>query len=427
MSAPSFGGSQAEKPILLFLDEDSDFASKITFRSLFIPLALTLCYILLLIWTIIKDRKDKEESNKIDLKLSAAISNAQTQTNITRPYNKWDMNRTQENWTNVTAMNVTSANTVTDRGEEEGNSVSFVMNKTNTSNISQSQVRNYRRNPSFDENIKRSEIELSNKFQNNLQNRSSTSVLAGGNVNLDDVPHHKLVDTGPQEYEQVEGGRRVDTQIIRKRRRTNSTNVKDHKKETFKSKFLKLSMERNPVLSTYFKPSRIFPRSKRLTLIFLLLELNLFMTSLIFLLRKSQLKLRADTYVMYLILDWVIFIMLVVLTRVSKERLKSAAGMQEFLASLEVVKKEGIVKMIMLGIIFFVVTLVSLAQLTAFFVIYPHLYMQLIVGGAVMSVIHLGIVDLAWCAFLAFVYVRGYNSESFRAIYRGANCAAWKI
>lgn len=427
MSVPTLrgGGGKSDKPVLLFLDEEYDVASYMTLKAILVPLILALCYILLLIWSIIKDRRDKEANNKIDLKLASAISSAQSQANITRPYSKWDPNRTQENWTNVTAMNVTSANTVTDR--EEDHSVSFVMNKTNMSSISNNDTKNFKRNPSFEENHKRNEIELSKKFRNSLPTKDiSMSTITRGNVSVDEVPHHKLVETQQPEYE---GNRRVDTQIMKKRQRTStsSSTKKEHKKETFKSKFFKLALERNPVLSTYFKTSRIFPRAKRLTLIFLLLELNLFMTSLIFLLRKSQLKLRADTYILYLLLDWIIFIMLVFLTRVSKERLKSAAGMQDFLAGLEVIKKEGMVKMIILGIIFLIVTVATFAQLIVFAGVYSHLYLQLIIGGTVMSVIHLGILDLAWNAILGFIYVRGYESESFRSIYRGLSCAAWKI
>ena len=163
MSTPDFGGANSEKSVLLFLDEDYDITATMTFKSILIPLIFALCYLILLIWSILKDRNDKIASNKIDLKLASAISSAPSQTNITRPYSKWDPNRTQENWTNVTAMNATLPNTVTDR--EEDNSVSFVTNKSNVSNISSIDTKNYKRTLEFEENQKQSEVELSKKFK----------------------------------------------------------------------------------------------------------------------------------------------------------------------------------------------------------------------------------------------------------------------
>ena len=190
---------------------------------------------------------------------------------------------------------------------------------------------------------------------------------------------------------------------------------------------MKLAIERNPVLSVYFKTSKIFPRYKRLTLIFLLIELNLFMTSLIFLTGKSQRRLRANVYMIYLILDWLLFVLLLVLTKVSKEKLKTALGFEEFLQQLEEVRKEGLIKMIILSIIAGIFTLVCFSQMMLFAAMYPYLYIQLMIAGAVMSIVHLGIFDIFWCAILALVYVKGYDSDHYRALYRCLSLTAWKI
>ena len=118
---------------------------------------------------------------------------------------------------------------------------------------------------------------------------------------------------------------------------------------------------------------------------------------------------------------------MLILTRVSKERLKRAIGFEEFLQRLEEVRKEGIIKTVILAIIFVVFTVVCFSQLILFAAMYHHLYLQLVIAGAVMSVIHLGIFDLIWCAVLSIVYVKGYDSQTYRAIDRGLSVPAWKI
>lgn len=118
---------------------------------------------------------------------------------------------------------------------------------------------------------------------------------------------------------------------------------------------------------------------------------------------------------------------MLILTRVSKERLKSAIGFEEFLQRLEEVRKEGIIKTVILAIIFVVFTAVCFSQLMLFAAMYHHLDLQLVIAGAVMPVIHLGIFDLIWCAVLSIIYIKGYDSQTFRTIYRCLSVTAWKI
>ena len=113
-----FNTSQPESHVLLIMDVDSEHLSLITFKSLTIPLFFILTYLLLFIWSVNKDQKDKMSQANIDLKSNSSILPSQGQPQP-KPYIQWDPYRTQENWTNVTAMDVTPPNGgITDRIEE---------------------------------------------------------------------------------------------------------------------------------------------------------------------------------------------------------------------------------------------------------------------------------------------------------------------
>lgn len=417
---PRYNDTSNNQSILLFLDEEYTLSSNLTLKNLLLPIILIVMYVIFLIWSILKDREEKSFNPGVDIKSTSAIG-AQAGAKL---YNKWDPNYTQDNWTNITAMNVTSINTVTDR-EEENPSISFIMNKSSLSTGTVPTTRPGNRPLVSRNSLKAGEVELPDRQRKNQSRKRSRSPM---NISMDVSIENHGQSAPSQHTEYMDTSQVPESRIMKSKTRGRTPSVrKAHKKESFSTKFVKLAFERNPILSLYFKSSKIFPRFKRLTLIFALFQLNLFMTSLIFLLPKSQHQLRAETYLLYVLLDWVIFIVLVALIRVSKQKLKSSSGFEEFLTRLKEIRQEVIVKNVVLMIIYIPFTLICFTQLIIFAGEYSHLYLQCVIAGIVMSFIHLGLIDLAWCAVLAVMYARGYESGTFRSIYRFINRAVWKI
>ncbi len=199
-------------------------------------------------------------------------------------------------------------------------------------------------------------------------------------------------------------------------------------RQSFKSKYIKLLGQRHVIFSTIERMSRISPRYKRITLIFFLLNCNFFAISISFINSSifegnSLLEiLKVSSF------SWIVFIAITWLSSVSKEALKFTKTNDEFLKTLSTLEKEAKYKTVGVHIILAMVFPICLAQYALFISLKSEAIVSWIACSVFAFIIQMVFFDALWLSGIALVYVKAYDSQHLRKLYRILNSVRfWKV
>jgi len=198
-------------------------------------------------------------------------------------------------------------------------------------------------------------------------------------------------------------------------------------RQTVKSKFLKLLDQRHAIWSTIQRMSRIFPRYKRISLLYFLFSCNLFITTICFinssifeLFLWQLLKVSAFTWVLFVTLSW--------LSSVSKEGLKYAKTMDEFQSILANLEKEAKYKDIFVHIIIGLFLICAFSQYALFITVKWNYALYWIGCSILVFFIQMVLFDALWEFVIAYLYVKAYDSKEMKKLYRRLNSIRfWRV
>jgi len=194
------------------------------------------------------------------------------------------------------------------------------------------------------------------------------------------------------------------------------------------AKFIELLVQRNPIISTVYSTSRICPRHKRIALIYFAFLLNLLANSVIFIRDKLGNALFLNACFCSGV-SWMIFILLVLFSSISKQKLKSSTTTDEFRRAIQEIEKEALYKNVIVHIWVIVFGVFSACQYLLLFSGYPNdKILTWILLTIVGFIFQFAIIDALWILFLAYMRVKAYESRRMKRIYRLLNkTRIWRL
>jgi len=393
------GLKPSQSTFLLF--DESLSISDVDASGIIVIVVLLVLYIVLLIWSFIKDRSKQSFAPQLEGK------DLQISTNKSDNLREIQFDYTAE------TIEMTTVTT------EEMRDYSSVLNTqgdtsmTSTPNAAHSRSRSFR----FDRASKR---------------RSTTP--KSGDISADGRMHSDMGEGINLERDMMAANLPPisDESIFRttkreSRRRNNGPTAVVKKRQTIASKFSKLLEQRHIIISTIKRMSRISPRWKRVGLIFFLLNCDMFLCSMTYL--DLSMKINPVREILIVsFLSWIIFAGISRLSAVSKDKLKEALTTQDFQKSLYAIEQESLFKNICLQIILSVFLIFSFIQFGLFATNFKENLTIWIITSVGVFLIQVILFEIIAALLLASIYVKAYSSRCFRKIYRICNSLRfWKI
>jgi len=198
-------------------------------------------------------------------------------------------------------------------------------------------------------------------------------------------------------------------------------------RQTIKSKFLKLLSQRHAIWSTVQRMSRIFPRYKRVSLLYFLFSCNLFLLTISFI-NSSIFELLFWQLFKLSAFNWVLFITFSWLSSVSKDGLKHAKTMEEFQSTLANLEKEAKYKDIGVHIIIGLFSVCAFSQYALFITVKWQYTLQWIAYSILVFMIQMVFFDAFWELIIAYLYTKAYDSKGMKRLYRRLNSIRfWRV
>lgn len=214
----------------------------------------------------------------------------------------------------------------------------------------------------------------------------------------------------------------------RVKERSSSIKVVNKAKQGVKSKFWKLLGQRHVILSTIKRMSRISPRYKRISLLAFLLALDLFGMTLAFIDLSRFDSIKFTQILTMSLCAWVMFGAISWLSSVSKDALKTTKSNDDFMRVLAALEKEAHYKDIAVHVIIGLFVLCAMTQFGLFFAVKSEYIVQWLLCSFGIFLIQTIIFDSLWLFIIAFIYIKAYDSQRIRRVYRNLNALRfWKV
>lgn len=214
----------------------------------------------------------------------------------------------------------------------------------------------------------------------------------------------------------------------RAKERSSSIKVTNKAKQGVKSKFWKLLGQRHVILSTIKRMSRISPRYKRVSLLAFLLALDLFGMTLAYIDLSRFDSMKVSEIITMSICAWIMFAAISWLSSVSKDALKTTKSNDDFMRVLAALEKEAHYKDIAVHVIIGLFALCAFTQFGLFFAVKSEYILQWLLCSFGIFLIQIVFFDCLWLFIIAVVYIRAYDSQRIRRLYRNLNSIRfWKV
>jgi hypothetical protein len=376
-SSSTAENNYSHRNILLLFDETISIES-IDSRGIILMIILIISYICSLLWAFKKDKEKKSFAPHLDGK---DLQNPPTVDNI-QPI---DLDYTAE------TLDMTSVTT------EEMRQYSNTFDGQPNSSPNGTPTGAVDRTRSF-------------RFEGNVQNSIVSTPIRSRGEEIQ-TPEDSIFRSTKRESQQKTQNDRVTLGI----------------KRSIRSKFFQLIWQRQILLSTWARASRISPRWKRITLLFFLIVADLFVTTWGFIDHSIDLH-PIESVLISLSLSWLSFALFSRISSVSKEKLRYAISTREFHTALYSIEREAKTKSICLHSITAIFSIFAFLQYGLFLSKFPSEMMAWLGTSVCIFILQNIIFEFIWLLILAWIYKKTYQSRFFRRVYRVLNKVRfWKI